>query len=317
MRADDRRRQLLDAAAQILVEDGAAAMSMERLAARAGVSKALPYKHFANSEAVLAHLYRRETEALGRAVWHALSEAGPDDDLIRLAIRVYFDEVSRRGPVLAALSRPGSTIPSDADPSQAGVVFEVEVFDRFHGLDRERAKAVAGMVQGAVVGASGYLAGRSRHPGAARGRSRRHDHQPGPTDRPVTGDGRHEPGPERSAHPYQPLTSMMTLAEPCRLNTLTLPSAPSLMVAALGTVWPAVKLRLDPDVGWALPVGHSCRNDDAVTSVTVTFNTAASASAGTPPNPPTCTSRAAPAPHGVANAPTLDPPARESSTRPG
>ncbi len=162
MRGDDRRRQLLDAAAQILVEHGAAAMSMERLAAEAGVSKALPYKHFENSEAVLAELYRRETTALGHAVWIALRGAGPDDDLIRVGIRAYFDEVSRRGPVLAALSRPGSTIASVADPGQAGVIFEVEVINRFHGLDRDRAKAIAGMIQGAVVGATGtWLAGHS------------------------------------------------------------------------------------------------------------------------------------------------------------
>src|SRR3954467_8434261 len=82
MRGDDRRHQLLDAAAQIIVDHGASAMSMERLASEAGVSKALPYKHFDNSEAVLAALYRRETAALGRSVWRALSEAGPDDDLI-------------------------------------------------------------------------------------------------------------------------------------------------------------------------------------------------------------------------------------------
>ncbi len=160
MRGDDRRHQLLDAAARLIVEHGAAAMSMERLAAVAGVSKALPYKHFDNGEAVLAALYRRETAALGRAVWRALSEASPGDDLVRLGIRVYFDEVTRRGAVLAALSGPGSTIASVADPAGAGVVFEVEVFDRFHGLDRDRAKAVAGMVQGAVVGATGtWLAG--------------------------------------------------------------------------------------------------------------------------------------------------------------
>jgi AcrR family transcriptional regulator len=162
MRGDDRRRQLLDAAAQILVERGAAAMSMESLAAEAGVSKALPYKHFENSESVLAELYRRETMALGRAVWVALRDAEPGHDLIRVGIRAYFDEVTRRGPVLAALSRPGSAIASVADPGQAAVIFEVEVFNRFHGLDRDRAKAIAGMVQGAVVGATGtWLAGHS------------------------------------------------------------------------------------------------------------------------------------------------------------
>lgn len=160
MRGDDRRQQLIDAAAQIVVEQGAAAMSMERLAVVAGVSKALPYKHFDNSDAVLAALYRRETEALGVAVWEALRAAGPDDDPVLLAVRVYFDEVSARGPVLAALSHPGSTIAAVADPGQAGVTFEVEVFHRFYGVDRARAKAVAGMVQGAVVGATGtWLAG--------------------------------------------------------------------------------------------------------------------------------------------------------------
>jgi len=157
MRGDDRRQQLLDAAATILVEHGAAAMSMERLAAEAGVSKALPYKHFDNSEQVLAELYRRETIGLGRAVWRALAAAPPDGDTIRVSISAYLDEVIARGPVLSALSRPGSTISSVADPGQAGIIFEVEVLNRFHGVDRQRAKAVAGIVQGAVVGAAGTM----------------------------------------------------------------------------------------------------------------------------------------------------------------
>ena len=160
LRADDRRRQLLDVAADLVVAHGAGAMSMERLAAEAGVSKALPYKHFDNAEAVLASLYRRETRALGRAVWQALSAAGPGDDRVRVGVRAYFDEMARRSAVLAALSRPGSTVASLADAGQAGVVFEVEVLSRFHGLSRRRAKAVAGMVQGAVVGAAAtWLAG--------------------------------------------------------------------------------------------------------------------------------------------------------------
>lgn len=157
MRADDRRRQLLDAAGTVVVQQGAAAMSMERLAAEAGVSKALPYKHFANSDHVLIELYRRETRALGRAVWRALRDAPQGTDLTRLAIRVYLDEVGRRGALLTALTQPGSTIGTLADPTQAGIRFETEVFTRFSRLDRERAKAVAGMIQGAIVGATGTL----------------------------------------------------------------------------------------------------------------------------------------------------------------
>jgi AcrR family transcriptional regulator len=155
MRGDERRTQLLDTAATIVVEHGASALTMERLAAATGVSKALPYKHFANSDEVLAELYRRETTALGRAVWRALRDAPPGVDLIRVGVRTYFDEMVARGPVLAALSRPGSTIAATA--AATGVIFEVEVLHRFHGVPRARAKQIAGMVQGAVVGAANTL----------------------------------------------------------------------------------------------------------------------------------------------------------------
>jgi AcrR family transcriptional regulator len=161
--SEERRRQLLDVAAAIVIADGVAAMSMERLAADAGVSKALPYKHFDNSEAVLVALYRREARALGKAVWSALSDAPTGSDRTRLAIRAYFDELARRRDVLAALTQPGSTIASAGDPQQAGVVFDVQVLTTFAGLDRRRAKEVAGIVQGAIVGAAGtWLAGHGR-----------------------------------------------------------------------------------------------------------------------------------------------------------
>ena len=157
LRGDARRRQLLDTAAQIIVEHGAGALTMERLAAESGLSRALPYKHFGNSDDVLVELYRRETGRLGADVWRALSEAAPDADLIRLGVSTYLDGIIDRGPVLAALSRPGSTIASVADPDRAGVVFEVEVLHRFHDVRRDRAKNIAGMIQGVLVGAVGTL----------------------------------------------------------------------------------------------------------------------------------------------------------------
>jgi AcrR family transcriptional regulator len=157
MRSGDRRSQLLDTAAMIVVEHGAGALTMERLAVETGVSKALPYKHFSNSDDVLAELYRRETVALGRRVWRALRNAPEGSDLVRVGVHTYFDEMVARGPVLAALSLPGSTIAAAADPGGAGVIFEVEVLNRFHGVSRRRAKAIAGIVQGAVVGAANTL----------------------------------------------------------------------------------------------------------------------------------------------------------------
>ena len=71
----------------------------------------------------------------------------------------------------------------------------------------------------------------------------------------------------------------------------------SFTVTALGMVSPAVQLRLET-VGRAEPCGHTDRYDDAVVPVAVTLSTTASALAGTPPWPPTATSRDRPAPHG-------------------
>ena len=48
LRTDDRRRQLLDAAARLFVRNGYAGLTMVALAAEAGVSRRLVYDHFAD-----------------------------------------------------------------------------------------------------------------------------------------------------------------------------------------------------------------------------------------------------------------------------
>ena len=111
-----RRHQLLDVAAARVVEHGVAQMSMERLAEWAGVSKALPYAHFENVEAVLVALYQREWVAIGRHIVTALDAAPPGSDLAAVRAAAYLDAVGERAAVIEALTFPGSTIPRAADP---------------------------------------------------------------------------------------------------------------------------------------------------------------------------------------------------------
>ena len=59
-----RREALLDAARELVQDGGADALSMSSLADRAGVTRALIYKHFPDRTAVLAALYRREATRL-------------------------------------------------------------------------------------------------------------------------------------------------------------------------------------------------------------------------------------------------------------
>ena len=107
----------------------------------------------------------------------------------------------------------------------------------------------------------------------------------------------------------------------CRLalKTLTLPPVPSFTVTALGTIWPALKLRLEPKIGWVEPVGQSCRKEPAVgldhrhvqhDRIGVQRHAGQTADLHV-------TDAGRTGLHGVENAPTLVAPGRESSTRPG
>jgi AcrR family transcriptional regulator len=154
MTKSQRRHQLLDVTAGKLVEHGLAAMSMERIAEWAGVSKALPYAHFDNVEALLVALYQREWVAIGREIVDALDHAHPAEDLARVRVRAYLDAVARRAEVIEALTSPGSTIPRQADPDGEGSRYSARLLYRYHGVDKQRALAVSGMLQGALFGAT-------------------------------------------------------------------------------------------------------------------------------------------------------------------
>jgi AcrR family transcriptional regulator len=149
-----RRHQLLDVAATRVVEHGLAAMSMERIAEWAGVSKALPYAHFDNVEHLLVGLYQREAVAIGREIVDALEQADPAEDLIVVRVRAWFDATARRAEVIRALTAPGSTVPAAADPDGEGARYSARLLYRYHGLDKQRALAVSGILQGALIGAT-------------------------------------------------------------------------------------------------------------------------------------------------------------------
>jgi len=67
----DLRAALLDAALEVLEEDGATALSLRAVARRAGVSPAAPYRHYADREALVSAVaaigYRELAERLGAA----------------------------------------------------------------------------------------------------------------------------------------------------------------------------------------------------------------------------------------------------------
>lgn len=156
MKRRDRRRQLLDVTATLLATEGTRAVTMERVAELSGVSKALPYAHFANAEELLVAVYQRSSSRLGRAIWQALEQAADDPaaDLAAVWTRTHFRRGDANGDVFAALITPGSAIPSMADRNSDGEEFVGRVLHRFFDVSVPNAKAVSGAVLGAFVGAS-------------------------------------------------------------------------------------------------------------------------------------------------------------------
>ena len=74
----ERRRQVLDVARRIIIEQGFPALSMEALAREAGVTRPVVYSAYPNLPAVLAALFKREEKV---AVTHveAILPADPGD----------------------------------------------------------------------------------------------------------------------------------------------------------------------------------------------------------------------------------------------
>lgn len=61
MRAPDRREQLLDVTTQLAVEEGFHAISLEAVARRAGITRAVIYQHFEDLHDLLGAVVRRES----------------------------------------------------------------------------------------------------------------------------------------------------------------------------------------------------------------------------------------------------------------
>jgi len=86
----DLKSALVTAAVAAVNQGGAEAVSLRELAAQLGVSRAAPYRHFADRDALLAAVAARGFEDLCAGYESAL--ASPGDGLARLreATRVYF-----------------------------------------------------------------------------------------------------------------------------------------------------------------------------------------------------------------------------------
>ena len=101
--AAERREQIMDAATAAILDGGVAQCTLDAVAARAGVSKALIYKHFANREDLLAAILAREYEILRGRGMSPRSPELPFETLLAAGNQRAFQYLHDRGPILRTL----------------------------------------------------------------------------------------------------------------------------------------------------------------------------------------------------------------------
>jgi AcrR family transcriptional regulator len=99
----ERREHLLDVAAQLILDKGIEAVTMEGVATAAGVSKGLGYAYFANSGTLLRALLGREVRKLNERVTSAFGSEDDFEARLRAVIHAWFDHIEEQGVLMGRL----------------------------------------------------------------------------------------------------------------------------------------------------------------------------------------------------------------------
>jgi len=161
----DRRDALLDAALALVAEGDIDRVSMEAVAERAGVSRPLVYKHFANRNELLAAVYQREAAQLHAELSAAVTAADTVVEMFRALVRGSFRAEADRGAAFAALRAAGLRTRERRQEQRRRDGRTLRYFAanavRDFGLDEPTARIGVGILLGAI---ETVLAQWRRHP---------------------------------------------------------------------------------------------------------------------------------------------------------
>lgn len=105
---EDRREQLLEVAARVIVQDGLHALTIKRVARDAGLTAPRAYHFFPSVDDLMAELARRELQAIRTAQAHRINTAERPAERLRLSTVTYLRQVAERGVLLQTLQNaPG------------------------------------------------------------------------------------------------------------------------------------------------------------------------------------------------------------------
>ncbi|MFF2522918.1 TetR family transcriptional regulator [Streptomyces liangshanensis] len=113
--AQQRRRQLLEAADRVVLRDGPQA-SMNAIAAEAGITKPILYRHFGDKGGLYKALAKRHTDALLDALRAALDAPAERRQRVEATLDTYLAAIEARPQVYRFLMHPAE----DSQPPEQG-----------------------------------------------------------------------------------------------------------------------------------------------------------------------------------------------------
>lgn len=116
--AHQRRRQLLEAADRVVLRDGPKA-SMNAIAAEAGITKPILYRHFGDKGGLYRALAKRHTDALLSALKAALDAPADRRARVEATLDTYLAAIEARPQVYRFLMHPADAT-ADAQPPEQG-----------------------------------------------------------------------------------------------------------------------------------------------------------------------------------------------------
>ena len=155
MSAAQRREALLEQAAVLAEEQGLEAVTIERVAECSGVSRALVYGYFENSDALLAALFDDVVGEMDADIMRQIAGVPTAEQRLQIVIKITLEHVERRGVLLGRLFQSYRQEGALADVRSRRQAFVEDYFaqemvaDR--GISPERAKAAAAILQSAFL----------------------------------------------------------------------------------------------------------------------------------------------------------------------
>jgi len=150
----DRREELLDAALELVAGGDVESVSVDAVADRAGVSRSLVYKHFANRTDILTALYERESSRLHDKLAADVTAARSLEDKYRALCHGSLTAAKERGQIFdglrsaAGMNRQLRKVQRERDRQTSATY--VHLAQRDIGVPPEVAEPVTALLLGAI-----------------------------------------------------------------------------------------------------------------------------------------------------------------------